>query len=539
MTARNDFLRCVRCAAETSVGVTPGAPLWSTAMAAVLLEELEPEIALITLNRPELLNAIDGTLLDALDASLDEVEASGEYRAVILTGSGRAFCAGADLSGTGEPWTKPARTAIKTGYDAQVRLADQMTRLYELSVPVIAAVNGAAVGGGLAYSLHCDVRIASESARFGSAFITAGFSSLDMGTSYLLPKIVGAGRAREMMLSGRIIDAHEAYRIGLVHEVVPQPDLIDAALTVARRIAANNEFGVWQTKLGLNVALDAPSLRHAKEIENRTQILAVQTGSSQGSRAGPPRTSSTPVRSYVGVPRSVRRSSPTTPYGDDVPDPLRTLLHDAARGTFPPGDFATTHLPSPSSPADAVLAFFGHHVIASDVADSFVQEWVSADPFALSDVRFLAALADRLDTTPGIYDAVFAALGEGMSPEEVGVVETDDRSHPRVVRALMYRDPASVRVFTDLSGRGMLVTGRGLAGRLEAAFEVDVDARGRGIGRTLVTAARRLASRDEPVFLQVSPGTVWSMRAVVSDSVWKPVGSEILFLRNATSLRVW
>ena len=234
--------------------------------------------ALVTLNRPDLLNAIDGTLLDDLDAALDEIEASGEVRAVIITGAGRAFCAGADLSGTGTAWTKPSRTPLKTSYDGQVRLADQMTRLYELSVPVIAAVNGAAVGGGLAYALHCDVRIASESARFGSAFITAGFSSLDMGTSYLLPKIVGAGRAREMMLSGRIIDATEAYRIGLVQEVVPQPNLLDAALAVARRIAANNEFGVWQTKLGLNVALDAPSLRHAKEIENRTQILAVQTG---------------------------------------------------------------------------------------------------------------------------------------------------------------------------------------------------------------------------------------------------------------------
>jgi enoyl-CoA hydratase/carnithine racemase len=95
-----------------------------------------------------------------------------------------------------------------------------------------------------------------------------------MGTSYLLPRIVGAGVARELMLTGRIIDADEAMRIHLVHEVVPAEKLMDAACEMARSIAANNAYGVWQTKIGLNAALDAPSLRHAKEIENRTQVLS-------------------------------------------------------------------------------------------------------------------------------------------------------------------------------------------------------------------------------------------------------------------------
>lgn len=241
-------------------------------MSAVEFEELEDGIAAVTLNRPDLLNAIDGALLDGIDDALDKLS-SWRYRVAILTGAGRGFCAGADLSGTGKPWTAPAGAPVKTTYDSQVRLADQMTRLYELPVPVVAAVNGVAVGGGLAYALHCDVRIAAETARFGSVFIKAGFSSMDMGTSYLLPKIVGAGVARELMLTGRIIDAQEAYRIGLVHQVVPQQDLMDAALEMGRTIAANNAYGVWQTKTGLNAALDAPSLRHAKEIENRTQVL--------------------------------------------------------------------------------------------------------------------------------------------------------------------------------------------------------------------------------------------------------------------------
>jgi enoyl-CoA hydratase/carnithine racemase len=243
-------------------------------MPAVEFEPLEENIACITLNRAERLNAIDGSLIGGVDDALDALN-GGEFRVAILTGAGRGFCAGADLSGTGEPWTKtkPTSPAFKVSYDAQVRLAALLTRIYELPIPVIAAVNGVAVGGGLAFTLVSDIRVASEQARFGSVFIKAGLSSMDMGTSYLLPKIVGAGVARELMLTGRIIDAAEAYRIGLVHEVVAPDDLMPAAVKLARSIAANNAYGVWQTKIGLNAALDAPSLRHAIELENRTQIL--------------------------------------------------------------------------------------------------------------------------------------------------------------------------------------------------------------------------------------------------------------------------
>lgn len=246
-------------------------------MASVEVDVLEPGIVRITMNRPDRLNAIDGSLIDGIEEAYDTLERDGETRVVILTGAGKGFCSGADLTGTGTAWVAPARTRLKTTYDTQVRLTDLMTRMYESSLPSIAAVNGVAVGGGLAFALHCDVRIASTTARFGSVFIKAGFSSLDMGVSYLLPQVVGAGRARELMMTGRIIDATEADRIGLVHEVVTGEDLIDAAVRMARSIAVNNELGVWQTKIGLNAALDAPSLRHAKEIENRTQVLTTMT----------------------------------------------------------------------------------------------------------------------------------------------------------------------------------------------------------------------------------------------------------------------
>src|SRR6201992_707618 len=187
-------------------------------MSAVEFETLEDNIAAVTLSRPNRLNASDGSLINEMDHALDALS-SGQFRAAILTGAGRGFCAGADLSGTGQAWTRnaPDTPAFKVNYDSQVRLADLYTRLYELPIPVIAAVNGVAVGGGLAFALHSDIRVASEQARFGSVFIKAGFSSMDMGTSYLLPKIVGAGVARELMLTGRIIGAERGDRITLVH----------------------------------------------------------------------------------------------------------------------------------------------------------------------------------------------------------------------------------------------------------------------------------------------------------------------------------
>ena len=167
------------------------------------------------------------------------------------------------------------------GFDAAPKVDDLeqlMLKLRELPQPVIAAVNGAAVGGGLAIALAADIRVASSEAKFGSVFIKAGLSSCDVGTSYLLPRIVGAARAAELMLTGRIFGAEEAREYGMVLEVTQPPELLDSALETARRIAANNEYGVWMTKMGLWANLDAGSLRQAMELENRTQVLGYFTG---------------------------------------------------------------------------------------------------------------------------------------------------------------------------------------------------------------------------------------------------------------------
>ena len=153
-----------------------------------------------------------------------------------------------------------------------------MLKIRELPQPVIAAVNGAAVGGGLAIALASDIRVASDRASFGAVFIKAGLSSCDVGTSYLLPSIVGAARAAELMLNGRIFDAGEAQAMGLVHHVTADAGLMESALVTARQICANNEYGVWMTKMGLWANLDASSLRQAMELENRTQVLGYFSG---------------------------------------------------------------------------------------------------------------------------------------------------------------------------------------------------------------------------------------------------------------------
>lgn len=236
----------------------------------------EDGVVVLTMNRPDRLNAINPELIADFVAALDDIAEDRSVRAVVLTGAGRAFCSGADLKQSGE--MPEDRSRVGWVFDAQLDLAKLMLRLYEMPQPVIAAVNGPAVGGGLAIALHCDVRLAAPEARFGSVFIKVGLSSLDVGVSYLLPKIIGAGHARELMLTGKIIEAEEAARINLANRIVPADQLLAEAKALAAEIAANSEYGVWMTKTGLNAVLDAPSLRHALEIENRTQVLGTFTG---------------------------------------------------------------------------------------------------------------------------------------------------------------------------------------------------------------------------------------------------------------------
>jgi enoyl-CoA hydratase len=240
----------------------------------VLVDEPAKHIKRLTLNRPDQLNAITADLNEALRAELTTIASDRACRAVILTGAGRGFCAGLDLHGYG------AAPGNDGSDEARDRLANQehMSRLVlelrALPQPAIAAVNGAAAGFGLALALGCDIRYASESAVFRAAFINIGVSNCDMGTSWLLPRLIGASRSHELMLTGRRVDAEEALRIGLVADVVPDGDLAARALQAAEQIAALAPWGVRLTKRGMWTALEIPSEQAAIEFEDRQQIMS-------------------------------------------------------------------------------------------------------------------------------------------------------------------------------------------------------------------------------------------------------------------------
>ena len=242
-------------------------------MSTVLREEVRPGITLLTLNRPERLNAMNHDLVEDIHVALDEVDADRACRVVVITGAGRGFCAGLDLKGAGRAPGADGLGRPQAGFTSQQHIASLIPHLRCLRQPVIAAVNGPAAGGGLALALGSDIRIAAASARFNVAFVRIGLSGCDIGVSWMLPRLVGASRAWELMLTGRIIDADEAARIGLVVRVVPDGDVVAAAVETAELIAANSPFGVWMTKEVMWSALEIGSLQAGIDVENRTQIL--------------------------------------------------------------------------------------------------------------------------------------------------------------------------------------------------------------------------------------------------------------------------
>ena len=247
-------------------------------MTPVLIERPDARVALVTLNSPERLNALSMGMVSALHDTLGELAADPHCRVVILTGAGRGFCSGLDLS---EPPVAPSAHGGRfpaAGLRTQEFVASLVEKIMALPQPVIAAINGPAVGGGLALAAACDLRIAASSATFSTMFIRLGVSGCDIGISYTLPRLVGAGRAAELIYTARRFDADEAKRIGFVSESVGDADLLTRTQQIADVLLSHSPFALEMTKQVFRVNQDAPNVAAAIALENRTQILAGSGG---------------------------------------------------------------------------------------------------------------------------------------------------------------------------------------------------------------------------------------------------------------------
>jgi enoyl-CoA hydratase/carnithine racemase len=215
-------------------------------------------------------------LVDEFHAVLERIQRNNECRVVVLTGAGRAFCSGLDLSNISGSSTSVGVRGPRAGMLSQQRIADLPIALRRLQQPVIAAVNGLAYGGGMALALACDIRVAADSAKFCTQFIKVGIGGCDLGISYTLPRAIGSSRAFDLLLTARAVDATEAARIGIVSEVVS--DALARALELADTICGYSPFGTVMTKEVMWANLDASGIEQAIHLENRTQILASTGG---------------------------------------------------------------------------------------------------------------------------------------------------------------------------------------------------------------------------------------------------------------------
>jgi enoyl-CoA hydratase len=239
----------------------------------VLVEHPRPHVALITLNRPERMNSMAFDVMVPLKEALENIAYDNSVRVVVLTGAGKGFSSGADHKSAGSVPHVQGLTRPTYALRSMQILDDVILALRRLHQPVIAAVNGAAIGGGLCLALAADIRVASQAAYFRAAGINNGLTASELGLSYLLPRAIGSSRAFEIMLTGRDIDAQEAERIGLVSRQVPDDQLLETCYDMAERIAAFSRPGVELTKRTLWSGLDAASLEGHMQAEGLGQLF--------------------------------------------------------------------------------------------------------------------------------------------------------------------------------------------------------------------------------------------------------------------------
>ena len=257
-----------------------------------LLIERDGPTGILTMNRPEAMNSISPPMIPGIDDALRELAGDRSCRSIIITGAGRAFCAGIDVKSVAARDAK-VDEGRAVGPDPVVtdleRLHIELSRfirtIHSLPVPVIAAVNGAAVGAGFALAAACDLRIGSERSMFMDGFVSRGISGCELGLSYFLPKIVGASLAFDWMMTGRRVKSDEALAAGLIGQLVGEDELIPVALSLASAVARNAPMAVTMTKEVMWANLHAASLDHALALESRTQSLTRRTADAAEARA--------------------------------------------------------------------------------------------------------------------------------------------------------------------------------------------------------------------------------------------------------------
>jgi enoyl-CoA hydratase len=239
----------------------------------VRIDRPRPHTAVITLNRPERMNSMAFELMVPLHEAFARVGEDNDTTCVVLTGTGRGFCSGADTGDSEPPPNVDGLGLSRIATRAMSILADLVPAMQRMPQPVICAINGAAIGGGMCLTLGADIRLAAQSAYFRAAGMNNGLTATELGLSFLLPRAIGSSRAFEIMLSGRDVDAHEAAAIGLVSRVVPDDQLLTEALDLADQINGWSRQGIALTKRTMWAGLELGSLRAAIEMESQTQLF--------------------------------------------------------------------------------------------------------------------------------------------------------------------------------------------------------------------------------------------------------------------------
>ncbi|MEN8245846.1 MAG: enoyl-CoA hydratase/isomerase family protein [Thermodesulfobacteriota bacterium] len=236
--------------------------------------EVEDKVGVLTLNRPQMVNAINRQMTDELIDFWQHRNEDADVRVVVVRGAGeRGFCSGLDLKDVQEMYADRQSRTPENTYNFQRRLSLMFRLMRSVPQPIIAAVHGAAIGGGLSMAYTSDIRLASHDTVFRAQFINLGVGGADMGSSYFLWRIVGWGKAAEMCLTGDKVKTDEALRIGLVNHLYDRKDLMPEAMAMARRMAKNSQMALQLTKSALNMALNGMPYEDTVRVEDRGQTL--------------------------------------------------------------------------------------------------------------------------------------------------------------------------------------------------------------------------------------------------------------------------